>query len=358
MQEAIERSVAVERFQMGALYEAVWPLIEAHLLTPSYAGFLRERLDPHFRSLCYAILRHVFLIELVKVPKIESTKVRVRWFDGLANDQRYCPFDECLATAAELLTDFSAWLEDGTHEELLRLFFEYGILSYEVPLDYRERPDRHDDETRIHRLGNLFWVYDELVLRTLKLRRFLLDPMTSPDVQFFKRVLDDKIKIKTYLTDRALTGPFKTNREKRWETHPHSVQFATRRTALEVEYALVTQLCAFEGFPPDSREALQAEGILPAQLRTFRCPVTQEAMSFPFFREALLNPQHGRSEFQVGHLNPLKLEEPGSDTAGHTADNISWISEDGNRIQGRLSVNSVRQLLRKIAANYDELGLV
>jgi hypothetical protein len=81
-------------------------------------------------------------------------------------------------------------------------------------------------------------------------------------------------------------------------------------------------------------------------------------MSFPLFREALLNPQHGKSDFQVGHLNPLKLDEPGNNVAGHTADNISWISGDGNRIQGSLSLSNVQQLLRKIAANYEELGRV
>jgi hypothetical protein len=118
------------------------------------------------------------------------------------------------------------------------------------------------------------------------------------------------------------------------------------------------QLCAFEGFPPASREVLQAQGVLPDRLEVFRCPVTQEPLSFPLFREALLNPQHGKSEFQVGHLNPLKLDEPGNDVAGHTADNISWISEDGNRIQGPLSLTNVKQLLRRIAANYDQLNVV
>jgi hypothetical protein len=312
----------------------------------------------NYRNLSYAILRHVFLIELVKLPKVETTKFRVRWFPQLTDGLRNCSFDECLAIAAGLLTELMTWYAVPEHEVLLKLFFKYGRLSYEVPLDYRERPAPEDNATRIHRLGNLFWVYDDLVLRTLKLRDFLLKPTTSPDVRFFRKVLDDKIKIKTYLTDRAQTGSFKTNREKRWETHPHSVQFATRRTALAIEYALITQLCAFEGFPPVSRDALQAEGILPAELRTFRCPVTLEPMSFPLFREALLNPQHGKSDFQVGHLNPLKLDEPGNNVAGHTADNISWISGDGNRIQGSLSLSNVQQLLRKIAANYEELGRV
>ena len=163
---------------------------------------------------------------------------------------------------------------------------------------------------RIHRLGNLTWWYDELMLRTLRLRRFLMNSASSPDPAFLE-THDGKISVKTYLTDRAQTGPYKTNREKRWETHPHSVQFATHRTCMEIEYALITQLCAFEGFPTQSREVLQRErGILPPGLSTVRCPITAEAMSFDLFRDALMNPQHGRSVFQVGHLNPLKLDEP------------------------------------------------
>ncbi len=343
---------------MAALREAVWPLIEAHPDTRRQQRVLRKKLGDHFPDLCTVILRNVFLIELVKIPKIETTKVRVRWYQQLRHDSRECSFDECLAIAAQLLTEFAAWLRDAGHEELIKLFFEERILPYEAPLDYRERPAHDDPVTRIHRLGNLTWSYDELMLRTLKLRKFLRAPESSPDAEFFRRVLDDKVKIKTYLTDRALTGAYKTNREKRWETHPHSVQFATRRTCLEIEYKLVTQLCAFDGFPPGAREALQAQAILPEKLEVFRCPVTLEPLSFPLFREALLNPQHGKSEFQIGHLNPLKLDEPGTDVVGHTADNISWISEDGNRIQGPLGLANVRQLLRHIAGNYEKLGVI
>lgn len=357
MQETIERLVNVERFNMASLCEGVWPLIEAHPDTRTQQQVLRDKLGDHFRDLCSLLLRNIFLIELVKIPKIESTKVRFRWYEQLAGDSRQCSFDECLGMAAQLLTELPDWLQDARREELIRLFFDESILPYEAPLDYRERPAHDDAVTRIHRLGNLTWVYDELMLRTLKLRKFLRSSETSPDAEFFRRVLDDKIKIKTYLTDRALTGPYKTNREKRWETHPHSVQFATRRTCLEIEYKLITELCAFEGFPPRAREVLQAQGILPEKLPAFRCPVTQEPLSFALFREALLNPQHGKSEFQIGHLNPLKLDEPGTDVLGHTADNVSWISEDGNRIQGPLSLANVRQLLRRITANYNKLGV-
>lgn len=332
--------------------------MEEHAQTRAQLRALMNRMGDHYKDLRSMILRNVFLIELVKVPKIESTKVRVRWYEQLADDSRQCSFDECLGIASQLLTELSTWLEDAQHKELIELIFEESILPYEAPIDYRERPAHDDAVTRMHRLGNLYWVYDELMLRTLKLRKFLRAAETSPDAEFFKRVLDDKIKIKTYLTDRAQTGLYKTNREKRWETHPHSVQFATRRTCLDIEYKLVVQLCAFEAFPPESRDMLQAQGILPQRLEVFRCPVTQEPLSFPLFREALLNPQHGKSEFQIGHLNPLKLDEPGTGVVGHTADNISWISEDGNRIQGHLSLTNARQLLKRIAANYDNLNVV
>jgi hypothetical protein len=77
-------------------------------------------------------------------------------------------------------------------------------------------------------------------------------------------------------------------------------------------------------------------------------------MSFSAFRAELQNPTHGKSNFQVGHLNPLKLDDPTGGASGHTADNISWVSANGNRIQGSLSLSEVRDLLRKIAANYAE----
>jgi hypothetical protein len=54
-------------------------------------------------------------------------------------------------------------------------------------------------------------------------------------------------------------------------------------------------------------------------------------------------------------LNPLKLSVDG-EAAGHTANNISWISADGNRIQGSLSLNDVRKLIQRISQNYERHG--
>jgi hypothetical protein len=128
---------------------------------------------------------------------------------------------------------------------------------------------------------------------------------------------------------------------------------------MAIEYALVTQICAFEGFPQTSLTQLQNANILPQNLPTALCPITGDRLSYEEFRNELLNPTHGKSAFQVGHLNPLKLGA--SDNiiglvAGHTADNISWISADGNRIQGSLSLDDVRKLIQRISLNYDKHG--
>lgn len=347
---------------MALLQNEVWPFVLQIPTVRDAIQELHQRLgDVHFNSLRNALLRHVFLIEALAS---KNTKICSRWSENLQNisPQRWCSFEECLELFGSLVNDLPRWLETPQHAELLSLFFNNSIISYEVPLDYLDVPAKTDNDTRIHRIGNLRWTFDERMLRTLKLRAFLTNPATSPDETFFSKVLKDKIKTKTYLTDRAQVGDFKTNREKRWEADPHSPQFATRTETMAIEYALITQLCAFEGFPTASLESLQALGVIPNELPILRCPITLEPMSFLEFREALLNPQHGRSDFQVGHLNPLKLEieanETTAEAVGHTSNNISWISADGNRIQGSLSLDSVQELLRKIARNYQSLSIL
>lgn len=44
--------------------------------------------------------------------------------------------------------------------------------------------------------------------------------------------------------------------------------------------------------------------------------------------------------------------------AGHTANNISWISSEGNRIQGELSVDETRELIFRIIANYKAAKII
>ncbi|OQX06629.1 MAG: hypothetical protein BWK80_50490 [Desulfobacteraceae bacterium IS3] len=353
MKNTIEQIVGRDgNFNMSQLADAVWPLIENRQTVAEAVRYLKTSLGSNYRKLTYSILRNTFLIELVKVPKIETTKFRVRWFNQLNDDPRYCSFKECLLLAQDLLAALPDWLTNPSHAECMSLSFSDGMIPYECPLDY---VSRFTQQNRLHQRGNLIWFYDDLVLRTLKLRKYLTDEKTSPDPKFFRKLLSDKIKVKTYLTDRVLTGEHKTNREKRWETHPNSVHFAERRVCMAIEYALVTQICAFDGFPSASLNKLQEANILPQNLPTALCPITGDALSYEAFRDELLNPEHGKSDFQVGHLNPLKLGN-GTESAGHISDNISWISANGNRIQGSLSLKNVRVLIQRISKNYDKHG--
>jgi hypothetical protein len=359
MQEIIENLTAVDRFNMNTVYDVVWSIFASDQKISDSVNVLQSRFSKKkYKQLAFGILRSAFLIELVKVPGIESTKFRTRWYSQLSGDPRECSFEECLGIAQNLLlTLTNSWLNESANCEALILFLENSILPYELPIDYIERPAIHDTVTRIHRIGNLDWSLDDNIVRTLKLRQYLTNPQTSPDAEFFKKVIDEKIKIKTYLTDRVLTGEHKTNREKRWEVNPRSVHFALRQVCMEIEYELITQLCAFQGFPEKFQAMLQKEKILPQNMEMSRCPITLEPLVFQEFKEELLNPTHGKSNFQVGHLNPLKLDEPSSLFAGHTAQNIAWISANGNRIQGSMSIEEVRSLLKKIAHNYENASL-
>jgi len=359
VQEIVERLIALDRFSMNGFYDHVWEIFSANEILADGISILKTSFsEKKYKQLACGILRHAFLIELVKVPGIETTKFRTRWYSQLSGDPRECSFEECLEIAQNLiLTLGNSWLNESDNAEALALFLEYGILPYELPIDYLERPAAHDAIARIHKIGNVEWIINESVVRTLKLRQYLTNPQTSPDAEFFKKVINDKIKIKTYLTDRVLTGLHKTNREKRWEAHPRSVHFSLRRVCIAIEYELITQLCAFEGFPENFREMLQQQEILPQTMEISRCPITLEPLSFQDFREELINPTHGKSNFQVGHLNPLKLDDPNSITAGHTPENIAWISANGNRIQGSMSLEEVRNLLKRITHNYENEGL-
>mgnify|MGYP007135474852 CR=1 FL=1 len=343
---------------MDKLRAAAWPAIEAHAALSPLVGELRAMLDATgYRALQAMILRHAFLIELAKPPKFETTKYGVRWDQRLACDPRGSSFEDCVEICRHLLASLPPWLGSAEHTEAFALFRNQRLFAYEAPLDYSTVPSREDGAARLHCPGNLVWTCTDTMSRTLRLRKYLTSSTTSPDSAFFKKVLNAKIKVKVYLTDRALTGAYKTNREKRWEVHPFSVQFATRRAAMEIEHVLIEQLCAFHGFPQDARRRLEEQGILPAMGDVFRCPVTLQPLSFDEFETELRNPIHGKSRFQIGHLNPLRLDVRLPGAWGHSANNISWISEDGNRIQGNVSLNQVRNLLKMIAENYRSEGI-
>jgi hypothetical protein len=347
-----DEQVAAKRFSMPELSGRLVEALEGSQASQQIEYFRRTLGRQAGTHVYCCMIRTAFLIELVKQPKIETTKFEVRWAERLdQNDPRRATFDECLASFENLMGQMRAALDNRVNTELVQLFFAHSLLPYELPVDYGER--RAD--APIHRAENIMIMWDDLPRRVVRLRAFLLNRETNPHARFFEEAYD-KIKVKTYLTDRALTGDHKTNREKRWETHPASVQFALRRGCMEIEDTLVNQLCYFEGFPDDLRRNLDQAALLVPLPGPFRCPITMEPLSFVALERELLNPQMGKASFQVGHLNPLKAvnDDP---RQGHTAQNISWISSDGNRIQGHLSLEETRALVRRISENYERSGV-
>ncbi len=353
----LENAVAVDRFSMAKLTPDVIEALPGEHFKARYAGMESSLGKKVSRSVFQGIVRASFFIELVKTPKIETTKFEVHWANRIdRDDPRYASYDDCFDIFEKATTALEAAIENTERAELLKLFCSKSLLPYEIPFDYIERAT----ESQIHRADNVTWLWDDLPKRTAGLRSFLLNPnLTDPKGSPFKPFFDaayNKIKVKTYLTDRVLTGAYKTNREKRWEAHPPSVHYALRRSCLEIEYTLINQLCHFDGFPDGLKQRLEAAYLLLPCEDPFRCPVTKDPLSFDEFKREVTDPKHGKASFQVGHLNPLKAinDDP---LSGHSAQNIAWVSMDGNRIQGSLSLKETRELLHRINKNYERLDI-
>jgi len=349
---ALEGAVAAERFNMTGLFGEITHALAGSAILKQLDTISPLVGGPVSLYLLKGIVRTAFLIELVKVPKIETTKFEVRWGDRLDHsDPRRADYQECFTILDDSVNNLAGLMQDMEWRQLLGLFGSISLLPYEIPLDYKDR----DVKGSIHNHTNVSWAKDEAVQKAMRLRAFLLDGK-NPYAKLF-RLAYDKIQVKTYLTDRVLTGAHKTNREKRWETHPASVHFALRRVCLGTEAMLIDQLCRFEHFPTDLKTSLDKAELVSPGDGFFRCPITMEPLSFREFEHEIRDPVHGKASFQVGHLNPLKAIND-DEKVGHNASNISWISSEGNRIQGSLSLSDTRALLTRIYANYRKFGII
>lgn len=365
MKSTLEELTNKERFSGREMFEKTHGFLTAHQSSAETLSPVREKLGEFtYRYTVTGLIRNIFLIELVN-DDISSTKMEVRWaikasrgkkqekFDS--SDPRFCSFENCVEIWLKIISDLNSAISDPEIVRLLKLYEKYNLLPYEIPVDYLDSPLTKRSLHNIHCAENICWIWNKEYQSTLKLREILLNPKKNNKAELFSSILKDKIKVKTYLTDRVQTGKHKTNREKRWEVHPESVHFAFRRDCINIEHTLISQLCHFEGFPPDLLDVLKKENLISDHGETFRCPVTLNALQFTEFEKEVLSPFHGKSNFPVGHLNPLKMvtDDPKS---GHTAQNISWFSADGNRIQGSLSLKETRELIFQIWQNYEKYG--
>lgn len=342
--EILDTAVMRDRFRIDDCIS-----IEEHLserITPFY-NTIKAKLDVRqLKAFRRSIVRNAFLIEPVN-DQVTSTKVEVRWSDHLDGDVRFASYDTCVAILEKLLCKIANLSDDDF--AIIKEFMNNTVVPYEMPIDYINRY-----ATPIHTAENIDLFLDDTVRTCTQMRQFIRDTRRNPAAEVFKTILDDKVKVKTYLTDRAQTGDYKTNREKRWEAHPNSVQYALRRDCMRIETKLLLQIAMFEGCDQGLVVSMQEKALLPDSFSFVKCPITGDNIQYSEFANDALHPTHGKSAFQVGHLNPLKS----SDTEGfygHTADNISWISENGNRIQGSLSLDEVNELLRRIYLNRPEL---
>ena len=125
-------------------------------------------------------------------------------------------------------------------------------------------------------------------------------------------------------------------------------QHASIEECWSVEKKLLSDVAHFQGFPEDAQQQLISSGLFGQQDVTV-CPITLKPM---IFQELLGGGGHGESRFQVGHMMPLKAG------GRHVGENIEWISNDGNRIQGSLNVQETRDMLLDIFRRMDEKGLI
>lgn len=349
MKQLFDDSIDTERFSMASVNAAVFGSVR-------YLHF-KEKFEEYFspqisKKILQALIRFAFYIEPVKQPKIETTKFTVRWSASLENDPRQCSYENCVLIFDKLLNDLSAYLEDEEKRTMLEIIANNSLVSYELNIDYIERIEN----TSIHNVENISFFWENAIRQVYLLRRYLLDSGNHDYVMFFSQTYD-KIAVKSFLTDRVLTGIHKTNREKRWECHPGSVHFALRRECLAIEVKLIKQICHLDGFPVELRTLLSDNNVIIFSDEITKCPITLDLLSFEKFQNEVLNPVMGKSSFQVGHLHPLKSIEENL-CSGHTADNISWISFEGNRIQGDLSVEETRSLILRIIDNYKAAGII
>jgi hypothetical protein len=344
---ALERAVKAPRFSERRLFDETenirkWSPVSRlnnrleRIFTPAEVQIVNRRL-----------VRAAYLIEPVN-EDITSTKYDTRWTARLAaDDPRKAAFADCLEIHESLCHELMAGLRSPEFQEELKLVPGWGLSPHEFPVDYLAK-----DRTPIHCAANLKLLRDPRYGRLLKMRQSLLDSKLNPDYQLFADIFS-KVRVKSYLTDRALTGEYKTNREKRWEAHPASPQFALRKECFSVELELIEQLLRFQSFPPGTVRYLQSVGLAGDVSQVARCPVTLDPLDFEVLAQDVMDPTHGKSAYQVGHLNPLKAGD--SVEFRHHRANISWITEDGNRIQGHLTLKETRELLLRISRNYETL---
>jgi hypothetical protein len=303
------------------------------------------------REIVSNAVRYAFLIELTDL-KVGSTKMKTRWLPGLiqmpqpgsfepmqgtfepGNDQRAASFEDCLSVFEHVISLVVSRVPDkiGVIDSLRKC----TRVPYEFFVGYK-----NPKLPAVHNADNVQWIENDDIDWLVKARG-ILRSFDGQTAEALREIEQKKLEVKVYKTDRALTGKDKTNRAKRWEVLHGDFQFATLRDCWSVERKLTEELIFFEDFPKDLKQKFIDMGLVVTRTQATRCPITLAPLNFDAFATAMLNATHGRSDYQIGHLTPLKRG------GHHIGTNIAWLSADGNRIQGDLTLEETLALLGEI----------
>lgn len=332
-----------------------WILEQDFLGDTLVEGVLRrgkQHLSPGlYKQAVGNLVRFSFLIELTNLT-VGSTKMKTRWVPGLilmpqdgsfepmrgsfepGNDPRSSDFDTCCDIFSFCL---NLTLQKVQNDNAVVTQFsdlaQNTSVPYEFVFDYI---DPLLDP--VHTKENIQWSLNENILWLTKARPIIYPILTTQQ--------KNKIQTKTYKTDRALTGKDKTNRAKRWEVLEGDFQHASLVECWSVEKKLLAELIGFQGFPDETKQKLvNANLIVDGEVS--KCPVTLEPLDYGVLSAPAV---HGRSDYQVGHLHPLKRG------GKHDGANVCWQSLDGNRIQGDLTIEETISMINAIIARRDQEG--
>jgi len=303
--------------------------------------------------------RFAFCIELTNLS-ITSTKMKTRWVSGMitktrpgtfenyegefapSHDERSNTFENCYLIFSKCVS----LLKESDQHKLVMENLSYNKnrgTPYEAVFTYT-----NPVLDVVHDVHNICLVTLDNINWLVKARP-IIQPIIGLDSNGDKTKINEKIATKCYKTDRSQTGEVQTNRAKRWECLEADFQHATLEQCWSVERKLLADLSCFEGFPIDTKQSLIDLGLINDNQKNTLCPITFQPMLYTDFQGGAA---HGESKFQVGHMDPLKSG------GSHEGSNIEWISYNGNRIQGSLSVGETRAMLINIFNKMRENNLI
>jgi hypothetical protein len=164
----------------------------------------------------------------------------------------------------------------------------------------------------------------------------------------------NSVRTRALKTGRRQTGPHKGNRADRWDVDTGDPQYGSETDCKLILLRLYAMMLEFKNAPnvdDPTKSTLEKYLGRPIQKGQYRDPLTKERLDFTSFVAESEHPQHGRSDFHLGHENPKAAPK-------HTPANVGWRSARSNLIQGDLTLAQARTKFVELIARYFDLGEV